>query len=229
MASESRQIRRRAERKQQREQRKQLHTSQDIPPEAREKIEAAMNRRPRGAAKPKPAAEDGAAAAAAGPSPDISPEIEAQVREALGEGGGDAIKALTAAAPKKARAKRYVELEAKLALLLIWPAPVAERAGDLFCAEHYAAQGPLLAAALTSWAEGHPAFYALLIQLLQVGSLATLILAVGAYALPPLIHHGLVPAPDALRRHFGLPVEPKPEPEPEPEPVHFRAASSAAA
>lgn len=112
------------------------------------------------------------------------------------------------------RAKKFIILERELAELLTFPAGPALMAGDTFCAEHFAVQGPMLARQLTIYSESHPATFDTLVWLARQGSLLVIATAVVGYLLPPAIHHGL-PAPNGMRKHYGM--EPRPEPAPEPD------------
>ena len=104
----------------------------------------------------------------------------------------------------KRRNKKYVDLEAELAVFLMMPAVPCEMAGDTYCAMHFAQQGPQLAHRLTAYAETHDATFELLSKIVEAGGMVALIVAVAAYALPPMLHHGL-PAPQGLRRMYGVP------------------------
>lgn len=135
----------------------------------------------------------------------MSPELLKQLEEMTGGGAsaGGAAAALAAAKGKR-RAKKYVDLEGELVVFLMMPAVPCEMAGDQFCAMHFAQQGPMLAHRLTAYAETHDATYELLSRIVEAGGMVALIVAVAAYALPPMLHHGL-PAPEGLRRMYNVP------------------------
>lgn len=202
MANASRTVRRQQERAAAREVRRQsrTHPRQDIPPESRSAIEDAvkgMTGADSEQVKEAVAmAEQLAGSTGADPPAELSPAARDSIGAMLEEAGEQ---------PNKRRAKKYVVLEAKLRLLLIMPAGPAEAAGDLYCRDNYIKQGPPFSAALTKWAEGHPAVFAILNQIVTVGDLAGMILTSLAYALPPLLHHELVPAPDFLYSYFKVP------------------------
>jgi hypothetical protein len=103
----------------------------------------------------------------------------------------------------KKRAKKFTILELELAELLTFPAGPALMAGDEFCGQHFAVQGPLLARQLTVYAESHPGTYNTLSWLARQGSLLVIATAIVGYIVPPAIHHGL-PAPGAMRQHYGM-------------------------
>lgn len=125
---------------------------------------------------------------------DLPPEIRKQLEDAASDN-----------APAKVgkRAAKYVSLERELAALLSLPALPCDAMGDEFCAKHFASQGPILAAQLAIYSESHKATYDVLIRLTQAGGILTLSLAVGMYALPPILHHA--GGPDALKDKFGVP------------------------
>lgn len=103
----------------------------------------------------------------------------------------------------KKRSKKFLTLEMELAELLTFPAGPALMAGDTFCGEHFATQGPMLAHQLTLYAESHPSTYNTLVWLARQGSLLVIATSIVGYVLPPMIHHGL-PAPGAMRSHYGM-------------------------
>jgi hypothetical protein len=103
----------------------------------------------------------------------------------------------------KKRAKKFLILEMELAELLTFPAGPALMVGDEFCGQHFAMQGPMLARQLTIYAESHPSTYNTLTWLARQGSLLVIATSVVGYLLPPAIHHGL-PAPQAMRQHYGM-------------------------
>lgn len=164
-----------------------------------------------------------AAAAAAGiPPPRAAPdpdppltmgEIPPDAQQALGrllastEGRSSA-----APDPPSKRAKKYVLLERELADLLTFPAGPALMAGDQFCSQHFAVQGPALARQLTIYAESHPSTYDMLVWMASQGSLLVIAMSVIGYLLPPMIHHGL-PAPSGMRKHYGMDAAPAREPD----------------
>lgn len=153
-----------------------------------------------------------AAAAAAGgngggapPTPPLTmDEIPPDAAKALGPLLAQA-QAAGGALPEddKKRAKKFAVLERELAELLTFPAGPALMAGDQFCGQHFAVQGPLLARQLTIYAEGHPGTYSTLSWLARQGSLLVIATAIVGYIVPPAIHHGL-PAPAAMRQHYGM-------------------------
>ncbi|MGH9047725.1 MAG: hypothetical protein ACRDVW_10495 [Acidimicrobiales bacterium] len=108
----------------------------------------------------------------------------------------------------KKRAKKFTSLERELAELLTFPAGPALMAGDQFCGQHFAVQGPMLARQLTIYAESHPSTYNTLIWLAKQGSLLVIATSIVGYMLPPMIHHGL-PAPSAMRTHYGMETAPE--------------------
>ncbi len=133
-----------------------------------------------------------------------SPEdLPPEVLEALKQAGVDPSAASSKIVTGK-RAPRYTSLEQQLAALLCLPALPCDKMGDEFCANHFATQGPLLAMQLTVYSESHKATYETLMRLCQAGGILTLSVAVGMYALPPILHHA--GGPDALKRSFGVPV-----------------------
>lgn len=171
------------------------------------------------------AGEDAIAAAAA-----LNPEAAARLAAAAANGGAEATPPLTmeqlppeaaktlgpmleraraGGAPgglpddDKKRAKKFLTLEMELAELLTFPAGPALMAGDEFCGQHFATQGPLLAHQLTVYAESHPSTYNTLQWLARQGSLLVIATSVVGYLVPPAIHHGL-PAPEGMRRHYGM-------------------------
>jgi hypothetical protein len=99
-------------------------------------------------------------------------------------------------------------LESELAILLMCPTPLFEAAGDEYCAAHFSTQGPALAAALTAYAETHPGTFALLERIVATGGFAVVALALVGYTLPPMMHHGIIPAPVGLRRYYRVPEPP---------------------
>jgi hypothetical protein len=142
----------------------------------------------------------------------MSPELLQQLAAMTG-GGAQAGGAAAALAKAKRRHKKYVDLEAELAVFLMMPAAPCEIAGDNYCAMHFVQQGPLLAHRLTAYAETHDATFELLSKIVEAGGMVALIVAVAAYALPPMLHHGL-PAPEGLRRMYGVPQKtPAPAPQ----------------
>lgn len=141
----------------------------------------------------------------------MDPAVLKQLEEMSGGGlaAGSAAQAL--AQGRKKRAKKYVDLEAELAVFLMMPAVPCEMAGDTFCANHFAQQGPMLAHRLVAYAETHDATFELLCKITQAGGMVTLIVAVAAYALPPMLHHGM-PGPEGLKRMYHVPPK-APEPQ----------------
>ena len=130
----------------------------------------------------------------------LGPMLE-RARQGTGAGG-------LAGDDDKKRAKKFLTLEMELAELLTFPAGPALMAGDTFCGEHFATQGPLLAHQLTMYAESHPSTYNTLVWLARQGSLLVITTSIVGYILPPAIHHGL-PAPAGMRAHYGMePQEP---------------------
>jgi len=155
------------------------------------------------------------AAAAAGIPPLTMEEIPPEAQKALGDllastEGPKAAGGPTGASDAKEsskRARKYISLERELAELLTFPAGPALMAGDQFCAQHFAVQGPMLARQLVIYSESHAATYDTLVWLARQGSLLVIATAVVGYLLPPAIHHGL-PAPSGLRQHYGMEQKP---------------------
>ena len=153
-----------------------------------------------------------AAMAAAGAPPltmdQIPPEAQKGLTELLKGTGGDPGAAGTGKTGGKdekpaRRPKKFIDLERELGELLMFPAGPALMAGDQFCAQHFAVQGPALARQLTIYSESHAATYDTLLWMARQGSLLVIATAVVGYLLPPAIHHGL-PAPGGLRKHYGM-------------------------
>lgn len=133
-------------------------------------------------------------------------EMLAQAQRTSGAGVPGAVK------PAGRRDKKFSELEKELAVLLTLPGPFFEGGGDHYCATHFMMQGPLLANRLTVYAETNPATYDLLIRIVAAGGFAVVAMAIFAYALPPMMHHGL-PAPAGLKKMYHVPEKHSVEPE----------------
>jgi hypothetical protein len=171
-----------------------------VPPAAKRRIAEVKNgRRPRpsngGAGGTPPMSMDEL-------PPDVAARLKAMGVEGVEQAETGSLPAILAGNGK--RAKKYVALEQELALLLMLPAPIAEGAGDEFCAQHFSTQGMAFAARAVNYAESHEATYRFLVQFVSAGGLITLGTAGILYALPPLVHHGM-PAPDWLRKTLGVP------------------------
>jgi hypothetical protein len=135
--------------------------------------------------------------------PELIKQLE-NMQSAIGGPGAAPAAGGTVASTKARRAKKYLDLEKELAVVLMLPAMPAEMAGDQYCAMHFATQGPVLAFRLTLYAETHEATFKLLCQIVEAGGIFTLIIAVAGYALPPLLHHGM-PAPQGLKSMYHVP------------------------
>lgn len=78
-------------------------------------------------------------------------------------------------------------------------------AGDQWASEHFATQGRAFAKNLAELSERNPAIRRWCERLMEGESVAVLAMSGVMYALPPLMHWGLLPAPVALRSAFGVP------------------------
>lgn len=157
-----------------------------------------------------------AANAGAGDAPPLDPsqmppELLKQLEDMGGNPGAMPGGAGGLVAPKSnaRRAKKYIDLEKELAVVLTLPAAPCEMSGDSYCAMHFAMQGPQLAHRLTVYAETHDATFELLCRIVEAGGIFTLIIAVAGYLLPPLLHHGM-PAPQGLRDMYHVPPKAPP-------------------
>lgn len=158
----------------------------------------------------------GAAAATASAAPNGSAppltmdQIPEDARKALGpllaraNGEQSAEDAAAEAERNKKRAKKFIALEKELAGLLTSPSIPAYMAGDEFCGEHFAVEGPIVAQQLTMLSEAYPSTYDTLHWLAKQGILLMVLPTLVRFIARPAGHHGL-PMPDAARRHYGIP------------------------
>ncbi len=149
------------------------------------------------------AGADGATATPPLTMDQIPPEAQGALTELLKRTGPDGPPPPEIGKESSRRAKKFITLERELAELLTFPAGPALMAGDQFCGEHFAVQGPQLARQLTIYSETHPSTFDTLQWMARQGSLLVIATSVVGYLLPPAIHHGL-PAPDGMRRHYGM-------------------------
>lgn len=109
-------------------------------------------------------------------------------------------------AGRKSAKARTRELEDGLAQILSMPAIPFMLAGDTFCAEHFNNAGPQLARDLAAASERNPALRKVLERFLEGESVAVLFMGLTMYALPPILHHNLLPGGAALAPMFGIPL-----------------------
>jgi hypothetical protein len=187
-----------ANRAERRRQERAAKKAKPVPPAAKRRIAEVKNGR-----RPRPNSGGGTPPMSMDElPPDVAERLKAMGVEGVEQAETGSLPAILAGNGK--RAKKYVALEQELALLLMLPAPIAEGAGDEFCAQHFSTQGMALAARAVNYAESHEATYRFLVQFVSAGGLITLGTAGILYALPPLVHHGM-PAPDWLRKTLGVP------------------------
>jgi hypothetical protein len=138
---------------------------------------------------------------------ELPPEAKQAINQALAAQGAPQDTADDSQAPAGAkRAKRYLVLERELTELLMLPTIPAAAANDQYCVTHFATKSRPFAAQLTAQAEKHTDMYRALKWAAGTGSLLTLAATGAGFLLPPLMHHGLIPAPQAMRDHYGVPT-----------------------
>lgn len=159
---------------------------------------------------------NGAAAAppggAGGAPPLTMDQIPAEQQRALsgllqraqGAGAGDDATAAADAKANGKRLKKFITLEKELAGLLASPSVPAYMAGDEFCGEHFAVEGPIVAQQLTMISEVYPSTYETMHWLAKQGVLLVVLPTLIKFVLKPAAHHGL-PVPESARRHYGIP------------------------
>jgi hypothetical protein len=134
-------------------------------------------------------------------------------------------------------------IRSELEKFLTFPAMPAGMKGDQWAVDHFTVQGPALAAQIAAECERNDQLRKYCLQLVKGSSLAMLGVSVFMYAIPPLMHYGIVPGAERLgvptltkskqaraeAPGFGAdqkPAPPPPEPEPQGEdevetPTHF--------
>lgn len=108
------------------------------------------------------------------------------------------------------------QLEEALAELLTMPAIPFTLAGDDFCSNHFLTTGPELAKKLAETSEHNETLRRILERIIVGESVAVLFMGLITYALPPMLHHRMIPGGDVVAPMFGVPVEPKHTHEPNP-------------
>lgn len=104
------------------------------------------------------------------------------------------------------KAAKTVQIEQALAEMLGMPAIPFAMLGDEFCASHFATAGPGLAKQLATMSESNPQLRQVLERALDVSTMGALVMALFMYLMPPLLHHGIIPAPPMVAAMMGVPV-----------------------
>lgn len=107
----------------------------------------------------------------------------------------------------KARARKTKDVEAireGFTKMLTMPALPAALAGDEWAADHFASQGPQLAEQLAAECERSDQLRSAALKLIQGQSVLVLGSAIFSYAVPPLMHYGVIP------NVLGVPVRERP-------------------
>ena len=97
------------------------------------------------------------------------------------------------------------EIEDAFAEILALPAIPFAISGDDFCANHFTVASRDFASKIAAQSEKNATLRKWCERLVDGESLAVLLFAAMSYALPPMIHHNIVPGADGMRAIFGVP------------------------
>lgn len=113
--------------------------------------------------------------------------------------------------PASGAAKRTAKKTRELALiqsglteLLSFPAMAAGMAGDQWAVDHFTERGPALADRLTAECERNAQLRAMVLKIVQGQGYMMLVIELGLYAAPPLLHYGILPGAEKI----GVPTLP---------------------
>lgn len=135
----------------------------------------------------------------------ITPDVDLSTGTADSTGDTPPKRRAPRPSARTAKARTTREIEAALTEILALPAIPFAIAGDEFCANHFTTASADFANKIAAQSERNETLRKWCERLLEGESLAVLLFAGMTYALPPLIHHNVIPGADGMRAVFSVP------------------------